>query len=274
MTEGDHVALANNGSKCDQYGTCHGTEPIILPFHDDELNAAKWIRDIELRRPVHGKRRKGMPLFANAEGEPFKDATFAALIMGTLEAAIGPARAKLLSPHSWRVWLASSLRMCGASDARIQAFGRWLNPDSIKIYARISKQEYALWIDKLMAVKRIDTARTTSLPVMDAADAIAAWGDQLKIGGTDLLEKWDDQGPKTTPGPSLLKPGDRISVYWTDLRQWFDGTYTSSRVESADDGGTQRASRVVYDAVGLWANCNSKELAYYHCLDDEQWQLL
>ena len=43
--------------------------------------------------------------------------------------------------------------MGGASDARIQAFGRWLNPDSIKIYARISKEEYAEWIDKLMAVR-------------------------------------------------------------------------------------------------------------------------
>ena len=29
-----------------------------------------------------------------------------------------------------------------------------------------------------MAIKRIDTARTTSLPVMDAADAIAMWGNQ------------------------------------------------------------------------------------------------
>ena len=36
-------------------------------------------------------------------------------------------------------------------------------------------------------------------------------------------------------------------------------------------GGTQRASRIAYDAVGLWANCNDKQLAYYHCLDDEQW---
>ena len=134
LAEGDHVLLAPRGSKCDQWGTCHGTEPIVLPFHDDDLNAARWIRDIELKRPVRGTKRKATPLFCTEDGSPFKDAAFAALIMATLAAAIGEARAKLLSPHSWRVWLASSLRMCNASDARIQAMGRWLNPDSIKLY--------------------------------------------------------------------------------------------------------------------------------------------
>ena len=38
MTEGDFAMLAPKGSKCDQFGTCHGTEPIMLPFHDDPLN--------------------------------------------------------------------------------------------------------------------------------------------------------------------------------------------------------------------------------------------
>ena len=86
-----------------------------------------------------------------------------------------------------------------------------------------------------------------------------------------MLEQWDGAEPKTTPGPSTLRPSDRVSVYRTELKQWFDGTFTSSRLEPADDGGTQRASRIAYDAVGLWANCNDKQLAYYHCLDDEQW---
>ena len=73
--------------------------------------------------------------------------------------------------------------------------GRWLNPDSVKIYARMTKQEYATWVDKLMAVKRIDTARTTSLPVMDLADAISAWGKQLHVDGDDTLERWNAEQP-------------------------------------------------------------------------------
>ena len=286
MREGDRVLLAPKGSKCDSFGTCHGTEPIVLPYHEDELNAARWLRDIEIRKPCRGEHRKTMPLFADDQGRPFGDAAFSEFIMGALTLVVGEVRARLLSPHSWRVWLASSLRMCNASDARIQAFGRWLNPDSLRIYARISKQEYAEWVDKLMSVRRIDTARTTSLPIMDAADAIAVWGDQLKIDGTAMLETWTEPTPqaKATPHPALgpgdripvdpkLKPGDRVRVYWTELQEWYKGTYTSGRIEDADGGGKQRASRIVYDASGPWAGCNAKDLTYWHCLDDEQWAI-
>jgi hypothetical protein len=215
-----------------------------------------------------------LPLFPTPEGKPYHDSTFAALIMAALTHVVGAARAQLLSPHSWRVWLASSLRMCDASDARIQAFGRWLNPDSLKIYARMSKQEYALWIDKMMAIKRIDTARTTSLPVMDAADAIAMWGNQLSVDSP--LEHWgEEQASPVAAQPSAppLTAGTRVEVFWTEINEWFSGTFTSSRVEDADGGGKQRSSRIVYDATGPWASCNAKQLTYWHCLDDEMWRL-
>ena len=275
MKEGDHAALAPQGSKCDQYGTCHGTEPIILPYHDDDMNAAKWLRDVEVRHPVHGATRKTTPLFADEQGRPFKDATFAGYVMGVLTAVVGETRAQLLSPHSWRVWLASSLRMCGATDARIQAMGRWLNPDSVKIYARMTKQEYAAWVDKLMAVKRIDTARTTSLPVMDLADAISAWGKQLHVDGDDTLERWNTEQPTAAaPARAPATRGARVAVYWTDMGEWYEGTYQTSRVEKADGGGTQRASCILYDAVGQWESCSKQTLTYWHCLDDEQWRFV
>ena len=271
MTEGDHSALSPRGSKCDQWGTAHGTEPIILPFHDNDVNASRWLRDIELRRPCHGEERKTMPLFADEEGKPFRDATFATLIMEALTLAVGAARAKLLSPHSWRVWLASSLRMCGATDARIQAMGRWLNPESIKIYARMTKQEYSHWVDKAMAVKRLDTARTTNLPVMDLADAmVATWGD--KIAKDAQVGQWEDTPAPPTVPPPPLRRDERVSIYWSDMDQWFTATYRTSRVEAADGGGKQRSSCVLYDATGPWANCSKSQLTYWHCLDDEIWQ--
>ena len=278
MTEGDHSAMAPRGSKCDQYGTCHGTEPMILPFHDEPLNASKWLRDMELRTPCRGAARRTTPLFADEAGRPFKRDAFAKMIAAVLTAVLGATRASLYSPHSWRVWLASALRMAGASDARIQAMGRWLNPESIKTYARMSKQEYALWVDKLMHVRHIDTARTTSLPVMDLADAIALMEDskfdqaaQPDLAPTALVGGWDGE-PKHVAGPPPVAPGTRIEVYWTDHGEWFAGTYTSSKVEPADDGGRQRASRVVYDAAGAWAGCSKAQLTYYHCLDDELWR--
>ena len=266
--------------------TCHGTEPVVLPFHDDELNAAKWIRDLEVLFPSRGEARKRTPLFADDSNQPFTDGTFAAYIKAVLEAVVGKTRATYLSPHSWRVWLASSLRMCGATDARIQALGRWLNPESIKIYARMSRKEYAEWVDKMMSVKHIDTARTTNLPVMERADALAIWGQELH-DAIDLSNApegdaptpqarrtptWTGNAPTAHVAPSPLQAGDRVSVYWTDMREWFAGVFTSSRVDSSDDGGLQRSSRVVYDATGPWARCNTKDLTYWHCLDDEQWR--
>ena len=64
---------------------------------------------------------------------------------------------------------------------------------------------------------------------------------------------------------------DRVSIYWTETQQWFEGTFKTSRVEAADGGGKQRTSCVLYDATGLWARCTQKQLTYWHCLDDEQW---
>lgn len=265
--------LTPRGSKCDTWGTCHGTEPIILPFHDDVLNAARWMRDIELRFPVRGAARHTTPLFADENGRPFNDAVFATYIMDVLCLVLGEARARLYSPHSWRVWLATSLRMCGATDARIQAMGRWLNPESIKIYARITEQEYAEWVDRLMHVQHIDTARTTNLPVMDAADAIAMWGAQLN-GDKPMDDVHHKPVARARVPPSPLKAGDRVAVYWTEMQEWYTGTFTSSRIEDSDVGGKQRASRIVYDATGKWATCSARQSTYWHCLDDEQWHFV
>ena len=88
--------------------------------------------------------------------------------MAALTLVLGPERAALFSPHSWRVWLASALRMAGAPDPLIQALGRWMNPESIKIYARLGTEEYKHWIDKMMTVTHIDAARTTNLPPLRA----------------------------------------------------------------------------------------------------------
>ena len=159
-----------------------------------------------------------------------------------------------------------------ASDARIQAMGRWLNPDSVKLYARTTKLEYATWVDRILSVRRIDTARTTSLPIMDAADAFAQWGDQLKVVGANTLERWDTPGTDSSVMPSPLKRGERLYVYWTDDNEWYPGTFVTSRIEDADGGGRQRSSCILYDAVGAWASCTKAQLTYWHCLDDKLWK--
>ena len=101
---------------------------IVLPFRDTELNAARWLRDIELRWPCSGSDRRNLALFCQADGQPFTDSRFSSLVHTALVLGVGEARASVLTPHAWRVWIASALRMCGAADPLIMALGRWLNP--------------------------------------------------------------------------------------------------------------------------------------------------
>ena len=59
----------------------------------------------------------------------------------------------------------------------------------------------------------------------------------------------------------------RIQVYcWTKERQWYDATVSKWQWEEGDDGQCQRATHVVYDAVGAWP-----ETRLWHCLDDVTW---
>ena len=53
------------------------------------------------------------------------------------------------------------------------------------------------------------------------------------------------------------------------MNEWYHGDVTRSRLETGDDGRPQRATRVLYDAAGVW----TKRHAHWHCLDDETWRL-
>jgi hypothetical protein len=162
--------------------------------------------------------------------------------------------------------------MCDASDPLIMAFGRWLNPESVKVYARLGVAEYSRWMNKIMSVTHIDATRTTNLPATDAADAVCAWWEELGDRETDTAARDDryDTRAAAEPAPlTRLANGTRISVYWTEMEEWYAGTLTSTRKEVGDDGRPQIASRVVYDAVAPWPS-----LSYWHCLDDEQWHEL
>lgn len=101
---------------------------VILPYDDDDLSAAGWLRDIELRWPATVEERSRLPLFCDRKGGAFVAAKFDRLIRQSIARVLGEQRARAYTPHSWRVWLAYILRMAGASDAQMQAFGRWLNP--------------------------------------------------------------------------------------------------------------------------------------------------
>eukprot|EP00966_Prymnesium_polylepis_P286137 6609489-Prymnesium_polylepis.1 len=136
------------------------------------------------------------------------------------------------------------------------AFGRWLNPESVKIYARLTTEEYARWMNEIMKVTAIDAARPTNLPPMEIADMALEWqrelGEREHATPRQRHDDFDVRAADYAEGatPTILKKNDRISVFWTDMNTWYDATVTSSRLERGDDGQQQRATHVIYDAVG------------------------
>ena len=122
-----------------------------------------------------------------------------------------------------------------------------MNPESIKIYARLGTEDYKYWIDKMMTVTHIDAARTTNLPPLDQANVLRLWWEDASDPAARRPRTRDDQPTRSSPGEALAA-GSRVSVFWTDMDEWFTGTVSRSRVEPADDGGSQRATQIIYDA--------------------------
>ena len=170
--------------------------------------------------------------------------------------------------------------MVDAPDPLIQALGRWLNAESIKIYARLGVQEYGYWVDKLMTVRHIDATRTTNLPAMEQADVLRPWWEHLggaeeqRGGRYPASDAFDAAAANAaaSPSPRSAKDSASASSAWTEMDAWYDGTVASSRLERADDGSSQRATHINYDPVGAWRT--AKQLSYWHCLDDESWRAI
>ena len=70
------------------------------------------------------------------------------------------------SPHSFRVYLATSLRSAGCSDSEIQALCRWQSLDSLRTYALLDPARYATLLDGSANAKH-EARRVRHLPVID-----------------------------------------------------------------------------------------------------------
>ena len=81
--------------------------------------------------------------------------------------------------------------------------------------------------------------------------------------------------PSTAPAPSPpLAKGTRARVSACTGPTWINGStalsLASSGLEDGDDGHKQRATHILYDAVGPWRT--AMQLSYWHCLDEEHRQ--
>ena len=71
-----------------------------------------------------------------------------------------------------------------------------------------------------------------------------------------------------TTGPPLVAPRTRVTVYWTEMGQWFAGTVTSTKAGLSSDGRHARLYRVLYDSTAQFPST-----AFYHDFKEVTWRL-
>ena len=129
--EGGYALLRPPPSKADPFSLHWGPCTIYLRFDATEtINAARELAREELRRQVPLAEREAAPLFVTADGSAWRHAALAKVFDDIIVAVCGVDRAKQVSMHSWRVYLACVLLAKGASFATIQTMLRWRSEKS------------------------------------------------------------------------------------------------------------------------------------------------
>ena len=160
--EGGYALLRPPPSKADPFSLHWGPCTIYLRFDAAEtINAARELAREELRRKVPPAERESAPLFVDASGGAWRHAALAKIFDDIAVTVCGTARAKQLSMHSWRVYLACALLAKGASSATIQTMLRWRSEDALRIYARINNFAYADWLSSVQGAS-VSSIRTTT----------------------------------------------------------------------------------------------------------------
>eukprot|EP00965_Chrysotila_dentata_P017889 594853-Pleurochrysis_carterae.AAC.2 len=76
MAAGDCVYLAPSRSKMDLAGVVYSSLPSVLPFGKNSTNAARALRDLELRLMCRGAARGSTPLFTTVSGRLYTQNAF------------------------------------------------------------------------------------------------------------------------------------------------------------------------------------------------------
>ena len=182
VAEGGYALLRPPPSKADPFSLHWGPCTIYLRFSATEtINAARELAREEVRRCVPLADRESTPLFVKADGSSWRHQELASIFHFIVAATCGEARAKQVSMHSWRVYLACALLSQGASFATIQSMLRWRSEDALRIYARMNDFKYADWLSSAQGAT-ISSVRTTTA----AVDALSAPPDPGTLAGTVL----------------------------------------------------------------------------------------
>jgi len=116
---------------------------------------------------------KSTPLFsAGPTFEPMRHHDLDDSLKALVHDAFGAALAGNYSWHSFRIGLACALLAAGAPESTILALCRWRSPASLRVYARLSFDEYTSWLEAAEA-QHVQAIQGPNLPPLLATQAAA-----------------------------------------------------------------------------------------------------
>jgi len=169
LKAGDQAGLLACPAKNDPWGLEFVPHPLFFNFVPGVMdNTAGALRDLVLKCPVPPERMRATPLFSMGPAAPgggqkplrhaFMDKVLRCLLLTFLSAE----RANLYSWHSFRIGLACALLAAGAPESIILALCRWKSAASLRIYARLNRNDSAAWLDAA-ATQQINSVQAPNL---------------------------------------------------------------------------------------------------------------
>lgn len=243
---GDVILLRPPRSKTDQFGEIHCPFPSSVPIVDDLTSAGQLILQIERSKPCHGSARDATPLLADEHGLPYTHGVMDTLLHNMLTHLYGARVASCYSFHSLRIGLATALKAAKVDDDIIQMICRWMNPESLRAYARHGQSLHINCVDQAEKAV-IDAIQSSNVPktcnTEGAAAINLAFGGDISararavLDAADDVEATADVAPTPTPDLSPLAGnalGRRVlvpqSIYPTEQCDENDGRGWTARV--------------------------------------------
>jgi hypothetical protein len=201
LRPGDVILIQPPRSKTDQFGEIHCPFPSSVPFSLDGGSAGYIIRQIELDRPCRGAARESTPLFADEGGYPYTHAILDRLLDQMLLFCFGAGAVKCYSWHSLRIGLATALKAVNCDDSVIQMICRWMNPESLRAYARHGQSLHINLVDQAekAVIDAVQSGTTPRVCSSEGNSAIhLAFGGAISARAQAVLDAADDA--ETTTG--------------------------------------------------------------------------
>jgi hypothetical protein len=173
MRPGDVILIQPPRSKTDQFGEIHCPFPSSVPFNHKPDSAGYLLWRQELDNPCTGAARLTQPLFADASGAPYTHAVMDTLLHHMLVHCFGAGATARHSWHSMRIGLATALKAANVADDIIQMICRWMNPESLRAYARHGQSLHINSVDQAEHAI-IDSIQAANVPKVCNSEGNAA----------------------------------------------------------------------------------------------------